>query len=62
MNNNYFIDVYLLQDNEAINQYFYLNQSPRHRYQAAYNEEEQKGEVYEKLHSVEKKFQVSSRN
>ena len=59
MNNTYFIDEYLTYDNEAINQFFYLNQSPYHRYQVAYNEKEQekqKGEKNEKLRSVEKKF------
>lgn len=56
MNNTYFIDEYLTHDNEAINQFFYLNQSPYHRYQVAYNEKEQEGEKNEKLRSMEKKF------
>lgn len=56
MNNNYFINEYLIQDNEIINQFFYLNQSPYHRRQQAYNEKEHEGELHEKLHKLEKKF------
>lgn len=56
MNNTYFIDEYTIQDNEAINQFFYLNQSPYHRRYQAYNEEEHKGDSHEKLYKLEKKL------
>ena len=55
MNNKYFINEELLLDEETLYQFHYLNKSPYHRRQQAYNETEQ-GEIYEKLYKLEKKF------
>lgn len=55
MDNRYFINEELLLDEESINLYHYLNKSPYHRRQQAYNEEEQ-GDKHEKLYKLAKKF------
>ena len=41
MDNKYFINEELLHDEENILRFFYLNKSPYHRRQQAYNEKEQ---------------------
>ena len=55
MDNRYFINEELLQDEENIQTFFYLNRSPYHRRQQAYYEKEQ-GDKYEKLRKLAKKF------
>jgi len=55
MDNRFFIKEELLLDEETIQTFFYLNKSPYHRRQQAYNEIEQ-GDLYEKLYKLEKKF------
>lgn len=37
-NNKYYVDESLLNDNETIEQFFYMNQSRYHRYQVAQSE------------------------